>query len=127
MASATPLTSPEAPQPGPADSSQTDSGTATIHIHVRAETEGTVVVSVGNRELLRQSFTRTSVFRGRKLEKTEANGSVEIPAGNVELRVIVAPEGKSGKVQRLPQNLRSGSTHRLDVTLTELQGSASFN
>jgi serine/threonine protein kinase len=128
MASTTPLTSSEAPQPGAQEPpSQVDSGTATIHIHIRAEVEGTVVVSVGARELWRKTFERTSLFRGRKLEQTEAEKPADIPAGNVDLRVLFAPSGKGGTMRRLPQNLRSGSAHRLEIVLSESGGSASFN
>jgi len=127
MASTTPLTSAEAPQPGTPEPAQGDSGTATIHIHIRAETEGSVVVSAGARELWRKNFERTSLFRGRKLEQTEAEKPVDIPAGNVEVRVLIAPTGKRGTMSRLPQNLRSGSAHRLEVVLSESGGSASFN
>jgi serine/threonine protein kinase len=127
MASTTPLTSAESPQPGASEPAQVDSGTATIHIHIRAEVEGTVVVSVGTRELWRKNFERTSLFRGRKLEQTEADQTVEIPAGDVELRVLIAPTGKGGTMRRLPQNLRSSSAHRLEIALTESGGSASFN
>jgi hypothetical protein len=127
MASTTPLTSTEAPQPGTPEPAQGDSGTATIHIHIRVETEGSVVVSAGARELWRKNFERTSLFRGRKLEQTEFDDAKDIPAGNVEIRVLIAPTGKKGTMSRLPQNLRSSSAHRLEIVLSETGGSASFN
>ncbi len=128
MASATPLTSAEAPHPGtPEPSSQVDSGTASIHIHIKAETEGTVVVSVGGRELWRKSFERSGIFRGRRLEQTEADRTMDIPGGSVEFRVIIAPTGKSALVKTVPQTLRGGSSHRMDVLLAESGGSATFN
>jgi hypothetical protein len=128
MASTTPLTSTEAPQPGAPEQSQTDSGTASIHIHIKVETEGSVVVSVGPRDLLRKTFERTSLFRGRRLEQTEYDQTVEIPAGNnIALRVLIAPEGQKGTMRPMPQNLRGGSSHRLEIVLSTSGGSVSFN
>ena len=128
MASTTPLTSTETPQPGVPEQSQVDSGTAIIHIHVKAETEGSVVVSVGGRDLLRKIFERTSLFRGRRLEQTDYDQTVEIPAGNnIALRVLIAPAGQKGTMRPVPQNLRGGSSHRLEVVLSTSGGSVSFN
>jgi tRNA A-37 threonylcarbamoyl transferase component Bud32 len=127
MASTAPLTSAETLQPGSPEPAQNDSGTASIHIHIKAETEGSVVVSVGRRELVRKNFARTSLFRGRKLEQTEFDHTEDIPAGDVELQVLIAPTGKGGTMRRLPQNLRGGSAHRLEVVLSPSGGSASFN
>jgi len=127
MASTAPLTSAEVPPGGAAESSPVDSGTATIHIHIKAEAEGSVVVSVGGRELLRKNFERTSLFRGRRLEQTEFDKSVEIPAGAVEFRVLIAPAGQKGTMRPLSQTLRAGSAHRMEIVLSASGGPVSFN
>jgi serine/threonine protein kinase len=111
--------SPSAAQPAARASvpAPAETGTATLHIHIKAEMEGSVIVSAGRQELLRKTFEHPGFFRSRKPEPFDAEGSADVPAGNVELRVIVAPQGQKGEVKTIPSSLRGGSSHRLEIVL----------
>jgi hypothetical protein len=92
---------------------------ASLHIHVKAETEGSVIVSAGGRELARHNFERGGFFHRNKPEDFTYDLTQEVSAAIGEIRVILAPAGQKGDVKMIPAGLRGGSSHRLDITLAK--------
>ncbi len=105
-----------------------ETGMASLHIHVKAETEGSVIVSAGGRDLLRHTFERGGFFHRNKPEDFTEDRTVEVSAAIGEFRVILAPAGQKGDVKTISAGMRGGSAHRLDITLSkEGKSSVQFN
>jgi hypothetical protein len=117
-----------APEPEPLPTAAAEEPvpqTARLHINFQSDMPGiaTVMVRVNDTTVLRENVGTKGRFRGGKGGRT--GRTVEVAAGNAEIKVWVTPPGEGAKLLTRDGNFPGGSGRSLDIRLSE-SGQASI-
>jgi len=119
-ATATPAPA-EARPAHPGEPAAAEARSASLQIHFQSDVDAVVIVQVDNHELLRQELGGGSLFsrlrrggQGHELTRT-----YEVPAGTWKVVVYVTPKNKGAILRRFEGNFPSGSSRRLEISLSK--------
>jgi tRNA A-37 threonylcarbamoyl transferase component Bud32 len=120
---AVPAARPEVPareQPPPPPAPEARDATVEL-VFFSQLPEGSLLVYVNGDKVLRETFRFYE--KGRLFLSRPSTGSVRrsfgVKPGAAEIRIYVTPKGSAAVVRSIPGNFAAGTSHRLDVQLTD--------